>query len=113
MSREIEEHLSVCNKQWRISLIALSVQVEWVGIFPVFLLIPFPCEDAVVICTESDTSHFSKFHETVHLHAVSATHIVVSVYDVIVVGQASTENDAVYEDALFQFGQISDGRITA
>ena len=28
-------------------------------------------------------------------------------------GVAAAENDAVYEDALFQFGQISDGRITA
>ncbi len=41
------------------------------------------------------------------LHAITATHVVVAVYHIIIIGQTSTQQDTIQEDTLLKPGEIA------
>ena len=106
-ARQGHAEAGIHHQQRGVSLVALGVEIQRVGGSKVLALVAFPGEDAVVVGSYLETRHLAELHQADGLHAVAAAHIVVAVYHIIIIGQAAAQQDAIYKDALLQFGEVA------
>lgn len=85
----------------------LVVEIERVGGSQVLALVALPGENAVVVGSYLEARHLAEIHQADGLHAVAAAHVVVAVYHIIIIGETAAQQDAIHEDALLQFGEIT------
>ena len=105
--RQCQTEAGIEHEQRRVTLIALGIEINWVGICHILVLITLPCEYTIVVSTKRHAANFAEFHQATCLNAVSATHIVVAVDYMIVVAKASAKQYAVNEDALLELSKIA------
>lgn len=101
--RQGEPEASIHHQQRGIALVALVVEIERVGGSQVLALVALPGENAVVVGSYLEARHLAEIHQADGLHAVAAAHVVVAVY----LGETAAQQDAIHEDALLQFGEIT------
>lgn len=105
--RQGEPEASIHHQQRGIALVALVVEIERVGGSQVLALVALPGENAVVVGSYLEARHLAEIHQADGLHAVAAAHVVVAVYHIIIIGETAAQQDAIHEDALLQFGEIT------
>ena len=101
---ESKAKAGVEHQQGGIALVALRIEIERIVIFQVLVGVSLPSEDAVIVGSDGETGYLTKLHQAVSLHAVATAHIVVAVYHVVIVAQATPQQDAIHKDALLQLG---------
>ncbi len=100
------------NKELRVALVALRVEEDGVGAggVIVFLLITFPCVEAVVFDVKGEESELLERHTCVRLPSEATADVVVAVDEVVIVALAATKYDAVEEETLLQERQATRSR---
>lgn len=97
------------DKKLGVALVALRVEEDRVeaGSFIVFLLITFPCVEAVVFDVKGEESELLERHTCVRLPSEATADVVVTVDEVVIVALAATKYDAVEEETLLQERQAT------
>ena len=104
---QCQTEAGIQHQQRCISLVALGIEIERIGRCQILSLISLPGEDAIIVGTYLEGSYLAELHETDSLHAITATHVVVAVYHIIIIGQTSTQQDTIQEDTLLKPGEIA------
>ena len=69
------------------------------------MLVSFPGEDLVEMQVECKLSVASEVKKGFVFYAITATHIVITVDNIIIVGQAATQQDSTQKYTLFQIDE--------
>lgn len=98
----VDFHYRIDNQQTGIALIALSVQVKRVDGGEVFLFVTFPRVQMEILGVQDESAKIDKLYMGFRLDAISTTHIVVAVDDVVVVALRPAKQDSTKEHPLLQ-----------
>ena len=101
-TRKCETKAGVEHQQGGIALVALRIEIERIVVLQVLVGVSLPSEDAVIVGSDGETGYFAKLHQAARLHTIATAHIIVAVYHMVIVAQATTQQDAIHKDALLQ-----------
>ena len=87
-------------KECGMSLVTLSIEIQRIDSGKILSLISLPSEDTIVVSIKGQSAILAKLDDGVNLSTISATKVVITVDDIVIVGQTSAKQNSINENTL-------------